>query len=56
MKPKSDTEVIFYCKAGVRSRAAAGMAREAGYERVGEYPGSWMDWERKGGERGRETG
>ncbi|KAF8476766.1 YOR285W-like protein, partial [Kalaharituber pfeilii] len=37
-------EVIFYCKAGIRSAAAARMAWEVGYRNVGEYPGSWMDW------------
>lgn len=40
---------MFYCKAGVRSRFAADLAKRAGYERVGEYRGSWVDWERKGG-------
>ena len=39
---------MFYCKAGVRSRAAAGMAREAGWN-AGEYTGSWLDWEKNGG-------
>ncbi|KAI1412197.1 Rhodanese-like protein [Hypoxylon sp. FL1857] len=47
--PKDDGEVVFYCKAGVRSRAAAQIAREAGYKNVGEYPGSWLDWVEKGG-------
>ncbi|OTB00064.1 hypothetical protein M426DRAFT_324567 [Hypoxylon sp. CI-4A] len=43
--------VVFYCKAGVRSRAAAQIARSAGWraEAVGEYPGSWLDWVEKGG-------
>lgn len=45
-----DKEVVFYCKSGVRSRAAAELARQAGYECVGEYPGSWLDWVKKGGE------
>ncbi|KAL1883789.1 hypothetical protein VTK73DRAFT_8325 [Phialemonium thermophilum] len=48
-RPSPDTEVVFYCKAGVRSRAAAGLARDAGWSRVGEYPGSWLDWVEKGG-------
>ncbi|KAJ9131171.1 hypothetical protein NKR23_g11850, partial [Pleurostoma richardsiae] len=48
-RPPKDREVVFYCKAGVRSRAAAGLAREAGWTKVGEYPGSWLDWEGKGG-------
>ena len=41
---------MFYCKAGVRSRAAAEMARMAGWERVGVYGGSWDDWVTEGGE------
>ncbi|KAI1201387.1 Rhodanese-like domain-containing protein [Nemania serpens] len=48
-RPGADDEVVFYCRAGVRSRAAAGLAREAGWTRVGEYPGSWMEWAAKGG-------
>ncbi|KAH7084189.1 Rhodanese-like domain-containing protein [Paraphoma chrysanthemicola] len=48
-KPELDKEVVFFCKAGVRSRAMAGLARQAGYTNVGEYPGSWLDWERRGG-------
>ncbi|KAK8091154.1 thiosulfate sulfurtransferase TUM1 [Apiospora phragmitis] len=47
--PQED-EVVFYCKAGVRSRAAAGIAREAGWRKVGEYPGSWVEWSGKGGQ------
>ncbi|KAI0844721.1 Rhodanese-like protein [Daldinia vernicosa] len=48
--PDGDGEaVVFYCKAGVRSRAAAQIAREAGWKNVGEYPGSWLDWVQKGG-------
>ncbi|KAI1849357.1 hypothetical protein JX265_012082 [Neoarthrinium moseri] len=49
-RPGKADEVVFYCKAGVRSRAAAGIARDAGWTRVGEYPGSWIDWAGKGGE------
>jgi rhodanese-related sulfurtransferase len=49
-RPGPDDEVVFYCKAGVRSRAAAGIAREAGWKKVGEYPGSWAEWSGKGGE------
>ncbi|KAK0751003.1 Rhodanese-like domain-containing protein, partial [Schizothecium vesticola] len=48
-RPAADGEAVFYCKAGVRSRAAAGLARDAGWTRVGEYPGSWLDWEKRGG-------
>ncbi|CAK7266360.1 Thiosulfate sulfurtransferase rdl2, mitochondrial [Sporothrix epigloea] len=50
VRPDRDTEVIFYCRSGVRSRAAAGLAKEAGWTKVGEYPGSWLDWSGKGGQ------
>ncbi|KAK4130766.1 Rhodanese-like protein [Trichocladium antarcticum] len=48
-RPARDAEVIFYCRAGVRSRNAAGLAREAGWTNIGDYSGSWLDWEGKGG-------
>ena len=48
-KPPASKEVVFYCKAGVRSAAAAQLARQGGYEKVGEYRGSWLDWEKRGG-------
>jgi|SRR5690242_15981543 len=48
-KPPIGKEVVFFCKAGVRSKAAANLARQAGYENVGEYPGSWLEWEKLGG-------
>ena len=49
VRPAADTEVVFYCKAGVRSRAAAALAKQAGWTKVGEYPGSWLDWAGNGG-------
>ena len=50
-KPGQDDEVIFYCKAGVRSRAAARLAGQAGFGgKIGEFPGSWIEWEGSGGE------
>ncbi|OQE17488.1 hypothetical protein PENFLA_c024G04938 [Penicillium flavigenum] len=44
-------QMVFYCKAGVRAKAAAQMAVQAGYNpaNVGVYMGSWLDWERHGG-------
>ncbi|KAL2822564.1 Rhodanese-like domain-containing protein [Aspergillus granulosus] len=44
-------DIVFYCKAGVRARAAAQLAVQAGYdaERVGVYEGSWLDWAANGG-------
>ncbi|OBT47671.1 hypothetical protein VE00_02265 [Pseudogymnoascus sp. WSF 3629] len=49
-KPREGKGVVFYCKAGVRSRAAAALAREGGWGPVGEFPGSWLEWEGRGGE------
>lgn len=48
-KPALDTQMIMFCKAGVRSRTAAVIARAAGYTHVCEYPGSWNDWSARGG-------
>lgn len=48
-RPGKDVEVVFFCKAGVRSKAAAELARQAGWGKIGEYKGSWLDWEGKGG-------
>ncbi|KAL9114523.1 MAG: hypothetical protein Q9227_001604 [Pyrenula ochraceoflavens] len=49
-KPDASKEVIFFCKAGVRSKAAANFAKQAGFGgRFGEFPGSFVEWERRGG-------
>ncbi|KAJ9143977.1 Rhodanese-like protein [Coniochaeta hoffmannii] len=48
-RPDKDKEVVFYCKAGVRCRGAAGIAKDAGWTKVGEYPGSWTEWFEKNG-------
>ncbi|KAI4733774.1 hypothetical protein E4T50_15672 [Aureobasidium sp. EXF-12298] len=48
-KPTADQELVFYCKAGVRSSAAAGLAKQVGYKSVGEYRGSWLEWSKNGG-------
>ncbi|CAG8909479.1 unnamed protein product [Penicillium egyptiacum] len=44
-------QMVFYCKAGVRAKAAAQMAVQAGYDpaNLGVYMGSWLDWEAHGG-------
>lgn len=46
---KKVEEVIFYCKAGVRSKAAARMAREWVGVKAGDMKGGWIEWERMGG-------
>ncbi|MCJ1278397.1 hypothetical protein MMC21_006212 [Puttea exsequens] len=43
-------EAVFYCKAGVRSRAAARLAREWQGIKIGDMTGGWLDWEKNGGE------
>lgn len=58
-RPGEGDEVIFYCKAGVRSRQAAllaGQARPTFGGKIGNYPGSWVDWEKNGGKIEREGG
>ena len=49
-KPSAEEEVVFYCKSGVRSSAAAQLASQVGYKSVAEYRGSWLDWTKRGGE------
>lgn len=49
-KPAAGDELLLYCKSGVRSASSAEIAKSLGYARVGEYKGSWKDWEAKGGE------
>ena len=48
-KPSVRNEVVFYCLAGVRSNIAANKAIQHGYTRVGEYKGSYQDWQSRGG-------
>jgi rhodanese-related sulfurtransferase len=49
-RPGKDDEVIFYCRSGVRSKAAAELAKQAGFGgTVSEFPGSWLEWEKQGG-------
>ncbi|CCE82957.1 Piso0_002727 [Millerozyma farinosa CBS 7064] len=43
-KPSSDKELIFYCLAGVRSAAAEELANTFGYQKRGNYVGSYEDW------------
>lgn len=56
-RPSEQDEVIFYCKAGVRSRQAsllAGQARPTFGGKIGNYLGSWVDWEKNGGKSEKE--
>lgn len=48
-RPPKGEECVFYCKSGVRSRAAAEIAKGNGWVKVGEFEGSWLVWSAKGG-------
>lgn len=48
-RPAKDKTLVFYCKAGVRAKSAAGLALHAGWKSIGEYTGSWLDWAEKKG-------
>lgn len=50
-RPAKDVEVIFFCHSGIRSLRAANLALEAGWLYVGNYSGSWLDWEEHDGEK-----
>lgn len=50
-KPSTDKELIFFCAAGVRAKAAEELARSYGYENTGIYPGSMNEWLEKSGSK-----
>lgn len=41
-------EVVAYCRSGMRAAHTYLVLRNAGFERVRLYDGSWQDWERRG--------
>ncbi|KAG6005855.1 hypothetical protein E4U21_007563 [Claviceps maximensis] len=48
-RPSRDKYLLFYCKAGIRAQLVANEAGQAGWHKRGVYPGSWDEWEAKGG-------
>jgi rhodanese-related sulfurtransferase len=42
--PDAGDLLVFYCRSGARSQTAAEFAIEEGWERVGNYRGSAMEW------------
>lgn len=50
-KPKTEKELIFFCAAGVRAKAAEELAKSYGYENTGVYPGSIHEWLERGGDK-----
>ncbi|KAL6940569.1 hypothetical protein ACO0QE_004476 [Hanseniaspora vineae] len=43
-KPDENKELVFYCAAGIRARAAAELAQSFGYKHCSVYPGSFNEW------------
>ncbi|KAL1916522.1 uncharacterized protein VTP21DRAFT_5713 [Calcarisporiella thermophila] len=46
-KPSEDSNLIFYCKAGVRSKMATEIAKAKGFKNARNYPGSYAEWANK---------
>ncbi|XP_065178658.1 rhodanese domain-containing protein CG4456-like [Sycon ciliatum] len=42
---ENDTNVIFHCRAGIRSRQALRDAHACGYTQARHYLGGWLEWE-----------
>ena len=43
-KPKSGEQIVFMCRAGVRSKQAMKIASSAGYSNVRHYAEGWKGW------------
>jgi len=48
-KPPLDSAVVFHCLMGGRAQKAVDGAKAAGYAKAVAYPGSFKDWQAKGG-------
>ncbi|WBW74746.1 mitochondrial thiosulfate sulfurtransferase/rhodanese-like domain Rdl2 [Schizosaccharomyces osmophilus] len=46
-KPSITDSVVVYCRSGKRSTAASKILSEKGYDHIGNYTGSWLDWSAK---------
>ncbi|EDO34076.1 predicted protein [Nematostella vectensis] len=45
-KPKrKDTDIVFHCKAGIRSKTALKAVRSMGFRKAKHYPGGFDEWE-----------
>ncbi|ORY89109.1 Rhodanese-like domain-containing protein [Leucosporidium creatinivorum] len=55
-KPSTTQKVILYCRSGRRSNIALEICKGAGYERVRNYPGSWLEWTEKEKEKEAASG
>lgn len=43
-KPPLESELVFFCRRGIRAQAAEELARSFGYTKTGVYEGSIEDW------------
>ncbi|SGY62192.1 BQ5605_C007g04662 [Microbotryum silenes-dioicae] len=48
-KPGIEEKIVLYCRSGRRSTIAADLASGAGFSRVRNYKGSWLEYEAKSG-------
>ncbi|SCV71572.1 BQ2448_3160 [Microbotryum intermedium] len=48
-RPGLEDKIVLYCRSGRRSTIAADLARGAGFSRVRNYKGSWLEYEAKSG-------
>ncbi|KDE09435.1 hypothetical protein MVLG_00338 [Microbotryum lychnidis-dioicae p1A1 Lamole] len=48
-KPGIEEKIVLYCRSGRRSTIAADLASGAGFSRVRNYTGSWLEYEAKSG-------
>ncbi|EPY51547.1 protein phosphatase Fmp31 [Schizosaccharomyces cryophilus OY26] len=46
-KPSIKDSVVVYCRSGARSTTASKILSGLGYDHVGNYTGSWLDWSAK---------
>ncbi|KAG6885951.1 hypothetical protein C0993_007453 [Termitomyces sp. T159_Od127] len=46
-KPRSNQQIIFYCRSGKRSASASDVAKRNGFTNILNYKGSWLEWVEK---------
>ena len=44
---RPDHEIVAYCRSGMRAAHTYLVLRNAGFERVRLYDGSWQDWSKR---------
>ncbi|KAI0662618.1 Rhodanese-like protein [Cubamyces menziesii] len=50
-KPRTNQEIIFYCRSGKRSSTAADVAQRNGFTNILNYKGSWLEWTEREGKK-----